>query len=197
MPARVGAMMQGSIAKTVVLAMTRFWRAAPSRGRRPAIRRRPTSATDDEQRNIFTLQIENDVFNRFSPIRPRLYQRRAHRLAVAGACTDLPAGLVALTTMPTFFGERAVGLGDPPRRHVDRPEHLHAAGHASTSQPIYNDRPYAGWLYASFALQYDLQARRSEDRHGRAGAARHPAGRSRPDRPGGGRRVRAEQLPSA
>ena len=33
-------------------------------------------------------------------------------------------------------------------------QNIYTPNDTFTSQPIYNDRPYAAWLYASFALQY-------------------------------------------
>ena len=46
-------------------------------------------------------------------------------------------------------------------------------------------------------LQYTYKRHDPKTGTGRAGAARHAAARPRPDRPGGGRRVRAEQFPQA
>ena len=97
--------MQGSIAKTVVLAMTR---ASGGRRRGAGADQRPpppASATEDEQRSIFTLQIENDVFNRFSPTDRDYTNGVRIGLAVAGDHRHAGLGWLALTTMPTFFGE--------------------------------------------------------------------------------------------
>ena len=74
------------------------------------------------------------------------------------AITAMPPGIVALTTLPTFFGEpqsdsvvRRVG--------VSFGQNIYTPNDTFTSQPIYNDRPYAAWLYASFALQYTYKRR--------------------------------------
>ena len=108
----------------------------------------------------------------------------------------MPPGIVALTTLPTFFGEpqsdsvmRRVG--------VSIGQNIYTPDDTFTSQPIYNDRPYAAWLYASFALQYTYKRRDEKTGSRGAGAARHAAARPRRDRTGGRRRVRAEQFPQA
>ena len=75
--------MHGRIAKTAFLAMTALLAGGAVARGQTSDPPPPASATEDEQRNIFTLQVENDVFNRFNPDRPRLHQRRSHRLAVA------------------------------------------------------------------------------------------------------------------
>ena len=112
----------------------------------------PPSATESESRSIFTFQVENDVFNRFSPS-DRDYTNGVRLGWLSPAITDMPAGWVALTTVPTFFGEpksdsvvRRFGLSIG--------QNIYTPSDTFTSQPIYNDRPYAAWLYASFALQY-------------------------------------------
>jgi lipid A 3-O-deacylase len=112
----------------------------------------PASATEDEQRNIFTLQVENDVFNRFSPT-DRDYTNGVRIGWLSPAITWLPSSWVALTTVPTFFGE---GPSDSVVRRfgVSLGQNIYTPDNIFTSQPIYNDRPYAAWLYASFLLQY-------------------------------------------
>lgn len=112
----------------------------------------PPSATEDERRSIYTIQIENDVFNRLWPS-DRDYTSGVRIGWLSPAITEMSPGFVALTTVPTFLGEAtpdsvirrfALSLGQA----MYTPENVY------TSQPIYNDRPYAAWLYASFALQY-------------------------------------------
>jgi hypothetical protein len=112
----------------------------------------PPSATESERRSIFVFQVENDVFNRFSPT-DRDYTNGVRLGWLSPAITDMPANWVALTTIPTFFGEpqsdsvvRRFGLSIG--------QNLYTPDDTFASQPIYNDRPYAAWLYASFALQY-------------------------------------------
>ena len=112
----------------------------------------PASATEDEQRNIFTLQIENDVFNRFSPT-DRDYTNGVRIGWLSPAITWLPSSWVALTTVPTFFGE-APSDSVIRRFGVSLGQNLYTPDNIFTSQPIYNDRPYAAWLYSSFLLQY-------------------------------------------
>ena len=117
----------------------------------------PPSATESESRSIFTFQVENDVFNRFSPT-DRDYTSGVRFGWLSPSITDMPAGIVALTTLPTFFGEapsdsvvRRIGLSVG--------QNIYTPNDVSTSQPIFNDRPYAAWLYASFALQYTYKRR--------------------------------------
>ncbi|HEY6715356.1 MAG TPA: lipid A-modifier LpxR family protein [Reyranella sp.] len=98
--------MQGSIAiaKTALLAMTAFLAGvATARAQTSEPPPRP-SATEDEQRSIYTFQIENDVFNRLNPT-DRDYTSGVRFGWLSPAITDMPAGWVALTTIPTFLGE--------------------------------------------------------------------------------------------
>ncbi len=123
-----------------------------------------TVATEDELRNIFTFQVENDVFNRFSPT-DRDYTNGVRFGWLSPAIPDLPAGWLALTTVPTFFGEGPV---DSVIRRFGMSfgqNHLHAATTSTPQPPIYNDRPYAAWLYASLALQYTYKRPDPENRH--------------------------------
>ena len=64
----------------------------------------PPSATESESRSIFIFQVENDVFNRFSPT-DRDYTNGVRIGWLSPALTAMPPGIVALTTLPTFFGE--------------------------------------------------------------------------------------------
>src|SRR5215468_4618836 len=64
----------------------------------------PPSATESESRSIFIFQVENDVFNRFSPT-DRDYTNGVRIGWLSPAITAMPQGIVALTTIPTFFGE--------------------------------------------------------------------------------------------
>lgn len=143
--------MHGRIANTAFLAMTVLLAgAAMARGQsgEPP----PPSATEDEQRNIFAIQVENDVFNRFSPT-DRDYTNGVRLGWLSPAITDMAPGWVALTTVPTFLGE-APADSVIRRVGVSVGQNIYTPADTFASQPIYNDRPYAGWLYASFALQY-------------------------------------------
>jgi hypothetical protein len=117
----------------------------------------PPSATESESRSIFTFQVENDVFNRFSPT-DRDYTNGVRLGWLSPAITDMPAGIVSLTTLPTFFGE-APSDSVVRRVGVSVGQNIYTPNDIFTTQPIYNDRPYAGWLYASFALQYTYKRR--------------------------------------
>src|SRR6185369_15436840 len=148
--------MQHSIVKAAILA-TMFAAglfAAEARADDPPP---PPSATESESRSIFVFQVENDVFNRFSPT-DRDYTNGVRIGWLSPALTAMPPGIVALTTLPTFFGE-------PPSDSVVRRvgvsfgQNIYTPNDTFTSQPIYNDRPYAAWLYASFALQYTYKRR--------------------------------------
>jgi hypothetical protein len=122
-------------------------------GTAQAQRRIPIDTTPDpdELRNIWTLQIENDFFN---PIgrSDRDYTNGIRIGWLSPALPALPEGLAALLTLPTFFGESPV-TSVTRRLGISFGQNIYTPQDTSLSQPIYNDRPYAGWLYASFALQ--------------------------------------------
>ncbi len=141
--------MEGKVATTIALAMAALlastfglWAQTPP----PR-----ASASEDEQRSIYTFQVENDVFSRLNRS-DRDYTNGLRVGWLSPALTEMQPGLVAATTVPTFFGEApassvirrvAVSFG----QNIYTPEDTYA------TQPIYNDRPYAAWLYGSFALQ--------------------------------------------
>ena len=117
----------------------------------------PPSATESESRGIFSFQVENDVFNRLNPT-DRDYTNGVRLGWLSPAIIDMSPSWVALTTVPTFFGEpqsdavvRRIGLSIG--------QNIYTPADTTTSQPIYNDRPYAAWLYASLALQYTYKRR--------------------------------------
>jgi lipid A 3-O-deacylase len=110
------------------------------------------SATEDEQRSIYTFQVENDVFNRITRS-DRDYTNGLRLGWLSPALTEMAPGLVAATTVPTFFGE-APASSVIRRVAVSVGQNLYTPEDTLAIQPIYNDRPYAAWLYASFALQY-------------------------------------------
>ncbi|UYN96241.1 MAG: lipid A deacylase LpxR family protein [Enhydrobacter sp.] len=105
----------------------------------------------DELRNIFTLQIENDVFNRFGRS-DRDYTSGVRFGWLSPPLTDLPEGIVRLTTVPTFFGEDPV-TSVTRRIGISFGQNLYTPEDTTVSYPITDDRPYAAWLYASIALQ--------------------------------------------
>ncbi|HYD05744.1 MAG TPA: lipid A deacylase LpxR family protein [Reyranella sp.] len=110
-----------------------------------------TAPSPDELRNIYTLQIENDVFNRIGRS-DRDYTSGVRLGWLSPALPDLPEGLATLTTIPTFFGEDPVSSVTR-RFGISIGQNLYTPADTDTSAPIFNDRPYAAWLYASFALQ--------------------------------------------
>ena len=112
----------------------------------------PSSATEDEQRSIYTFQVENDVFNRIARS-DRDYTSGVRIGWLSPALTELPAGIVAATTVPTFFGEPA-STSVIRRIAVSFGQNIYTPADTWVAQPIYNDRPYAAWLYGSFAFQY-------------------------------------------
>ena len=131
----------------------RSWRARLGAAAQTAPTAPPkTSATDDERRSIYTFQIENDVFNRVAKS-DRDYTSGIRIGWLSPAMTEMSPGLVALTTVPTFFGEGPTNSVIR-RFAVSVGQNLYTPEDTFTSLPIYNDRPYAAWLYASFALQY-------------------------------------------
>jgi hypothetical protein len=122
--------------------------ATSANAQRPPI---DTTPSPDELRNIFTFQIENDVFNRIGKS-DRDYTNGVRFGWLSPALPDLPDGLVRLTTIPTFFGEDPVSSVTR-RFGISVGQNLYTPQDTDTSAPIHNDRPYAGWLYSSFALQ--------------------------------------------
>ena len=146
--------MESKIATTIALAMAALLANISGLGAQTTPPTTPplTSATEDEQRSIYTFQVENDVFNRLN--RSDSDYTSGLRLGwLSPALTDMPAGVIAATTLPTFFGE-APATSVIRRVGVSIGQNLYTPANTATSLPIYNDRPYAGWLYAGFAVQY-------------------------------------------
>lgn len=110
-----------------------------------------TDPSPDELRNVFTIQVENDVFNRIGRS-DRDYTNGFRIGWLSSALPSLPDGWAALTTIPTFFGEDPVASVTR-RVGISFGQNLYTPQDTDTSAPIANDRPYAAWLYASFALQ--------------------------------------------
>lgn len=143
------------LATTIALAMAALCTAAPAAWTQSppdASRPPPPSATEDEQRNIYTFQVENDVFNRFGRS-DRDYTSGVRIGWLSPAITEMPHGFVAMTTIPTFLGE-APADSVIRRVAVSVGQNIYTPEDTYVTYPIYNDRPYAAWLYASFALQY-------------------------------------------
>jgi hypothetical protein len=122
--------------------------ASPTLAQRAPI---DTDPAPDEQRNIFTFQVENDVFNRVGKS-DRDYTSGVRFGWLSPALPDLPDSIAALTTIPTFFGEGPVSSVTR-RIGISVGQNLYTPADTDAYGPIYNDRPYAAWLYASFALQ--------------------------------------------
>ena len=142
--------MQGKIATTIALAMGALLANISGLGAQTEPPR--TSATDDERRSIYTFQVENDVFNRIAKS-DRDYTNGLRVGWLSPALTEMQPGLIAATTVPTFFGE-APSTSVIRRVAVSFGQNLYTPQDTYATQPIYNDRPYAAWLYGSFALQY-------------------------------------------
>jgi lipid A 3-O-deacylase len=142
--------MNGSIGKAVALAIVVVLAglAASANAQRIPL---DTTPEPDELRNIFTIQIENDVFNRIGQS-DRDYTNGVRLGWLSPALPALPDGLSALVTIPTFFGEAPV-TSVTRRVGIAIGQNLYTPQDTTTSLPIFNDRPYAGWLYSSFALQ--------------------------------------------
>lgn len=118
-----------------------------------AAQRAPVDSTPDpdELRNIFTLQVENDVFNRIGKS-DRDYTNGVRFGWLSPALPELPNGIATLLTFPTFFGEGPVSSVTR-RVGISVGQNIYTPQDTDSSGPIFNDRPYVGWLYASFALQ--------------------------------------------
>ena len=95
----------------------------------------------------------------------------------------MPRGLVAMTTIPTFLGEASA---DSVIRRVaiSAGQNIYTPEDTFTPYPIYDDRPYAAWLYASFALQYTYKRHDSATGRDDADPPRYAPARSRRDRAG-------------
>ena len=120
-------------------------------GATPSSCRSTPHPSPDELRNIFTFQVENDVFNRIGKS-DRDYTNGVRFGWLSPRLPDLPDGLGSLTTFPTFFGEGPVSSVTR-RFGISIGQNIYTPQDTDTSAPIHNDRPYAAWLYASFALQ--------------------------------------------
>jgi len=110
----------------------------------PAAAQRPpidTTPDPDEERSIFTLQIENDFFN---PIgrSDRDYTNGIRFGWLSPALPDLPDGITRLLTVPTFLGEAPVSSVTR-RVGLSFGQNIYTPQDTQTSQPIPNDRPYA------------------------------------------------------
>jgi len=143
--------------KSIVIVAVLALIAGPALAQRPPI---DTAPSPDELRNIFTFQVENDVFNRIGKS-DRDYTNGVRLGWLSPALPDLPDGLATLLTFPTFFGEgpetsvtRRVGISVG--------QNIYTPADTAAFAPIYNDRPYAGWLYASFALQSTYKRHNAE-----------------------------------
>ena len=145
--------MQGKIATTIALAMGALLANISGLGAQTEPPR--TSATEDERRSIYTFQVENDVFNRIAKS-DRDYTNGLRVGWLSPALTEMQPGLIAATTVPTFFGE-APSTSVIRRVAVSFGQNLYTPQDTYATQPIYNDRPYAAWLYGSFALQYSYK----------------------------------------
>ena len=110
-----------------------------------------TTPEPDELRNIFTFQVENDYFNLFGKS-DRDYTNGLRLGWLSPALPDLPDGLTRLTTIPTFFGEDPVSSVTR-RLGISIGQNLYTPQNTDISTPIFNDRPYAAWLYMAFAMQ--------------------------------------------
>jgi hypothetical protein len=110
-----------------------------------------TNPTADELRNIITFQVDNDFFN---PVyrSDRDYSNGLRLGWLSPALPDLPDTLAALTNFPTFFGEAPVSSVTR-RVGISIGQNIYTPQNTDASQPIYNDRPYAGWLWSAFSLQ--------------------------------------------
>jgi len=141
--------MRESLAKSAALAITVLLAGAiPAAAQRIPI---DTNPNPDELRNIFTLQVENDFFNIFGRS-DRDYTNGIRLGWLSPALPDLPDTIANMVTFPTFFGE-ARPSSVTRRIGISLGQNIYTPQDTATSLPIYNDRPYAGWLYVSFALQ--------------------------------------------
>ncbi len=153
-----------------------------------AQRRLPVDTTPDpdELRNIFSIQVENDVFNRIGQS-DRDYTNGVRLGWLSPALPQLPDG-AERARHPSDLLRRGPGVvGHAPFRHLDRPEPLHAAGHRARRCLSSTTAPTLLGSIPSFALQSIVQARSTPRRtKNEPVRPRHLAARLRPCRPGGG-----------
>src|SRR5476651_1322742 len=103
-----------------------------------------THPNPDEQRNIFSFQIENDVFNIVGKS-DRDYTNGARLGWLSPALPSLPDWFANITNFPTLFGEAQPSLVTR-RVGISIGQNLYTPQNTDTFQPIFNDRPYAAWL---------------------------------------------------
>lgn len=142
--------LEGQLKKFIIIAFVALLcDAAPALSQR--VLPVDTDPSPDELRGIFTIQVENDVFNRIGRS-DRDYTNGLRIGWLSSALPSLPEGVAAFATIPTFFGEDPVSSVTR-RIGISFGQNLYTPQDTDTSAPIQNDRPYAAWLYASFALQ--------------------------------------------
>lgn len=110
-----------------------------------------TTPDPDELRSVYSIQIENDFFNVIGRS-DRDYTNGVRLSWLSPALPQLPEGIARLVTVPTFFGE-APASSVTRRFGISLGQNLYTPADTIATYPILNDRPYAAWLYASFALQ--------------------------------------------
>ena len=146
--------MHGRIAKIAFLAMTALLAGVvAARGADQTTRHRRPRRPKTNSRSIFTFQVENDVFNRFSPT-DRDYTNGVRIGWLSPAHHRHAAGHGGAHHRADLLRRAAVGLRWSAASACRSARTSTRPTTSFTSQPIYNDRPYAAWLYASFALQY-------------------------------------------
>lgn len=112
----------------------------------------PTSDRDiREPKAIITFQVENDFFSRWAKS-DRDYTN-GFRLGWLSTPTSMPEWLTGITTVPTLFGERKAD-SVVRRWGISIGQNLYTPEDTSLRSLNPSDRPYAGWLYVGFALQY-------------------------------------------
>ncbi|QQS10674.1 MAG: lipid A deacylase LpxR family protein [Rhodospirillales bacterium] len=114
----------------------------------------PTKADAPDNRTpkaILTIQIENDFLSRWA--RSDRDYTNGIRLGWLSAPVAMPRWLASATTVPTFLGERKAD-SVVRRWGVSIGQNLYTPADTGRRDLIANDRPYAGWAYIGFALQY-------------------------------------------
>jgi hypothetical protein len=137
-----------AIGSALLVALLLVAGGTPAFAQQPPIDSHPDP---DELRNIFDFQVENDFFNVVGKS-DRDYTNGLRIGWLSPALPSLPDFLASLTNFPTFFGEDPV-TSVTRRVGISFGQNLYTPQDTEVSQPIYNDRPYAAWLYGSVALQ--------------------------------------------
>lgn len=150
--------MRGVVAVAVIAAVVGMWPAFADEPVRTVQAQTPAPAPDTapgrevrEPKAVFSLQIENDFLSRWAKS-DRDYTN-GFRLGWLSAPTPIPEWLANATSIPSLLDKRKADTVVR-RWGISVGQNLYTPENTSVRQLIPNDRPYAGWLYVGFTVQY-------------------------------------------